>query len=59
MDWCHWGVISGLEHNAVVCYANKTMYKDQKMSSEQQFCSKIGANGSSEGTPLDYFVIPK
>ena len=39
MDWCHWGVISGLKHNAVVCYANKTMYKEQKMSSERQFSS--------------------
>ena len=39
MDWCHWGVISGLEHNAVLCYANKTMYKEQKMSSERQFSS--------------------
>ena len=28
-----------LKHNAVVCYANKTMYKEQKMSSEQQFSS--------------------
>ena len=39
MDLCHWGVISGLKHNAVVCYANKTMYKEQKMSSKQQFSS--------------------
>ena len=39
MDWCHWGVIGGLTHNAVVCYANKTMYKEQKMSSERQFSS--------------------
>ena len=38
-DLCHWGVISGLKHNAVVCYASKTIYKEPKMSSEQKFSS--------------------